>query len=138
MTKQEETIAILNSLIKIRLSPSSIHGIGVFAMRDIPKGTKLYATMFPQGYKIPYSSLKKLFPEVRSLLLDRWPLLTQSSPFMWPDTLLQGYMNHSDTSNYDLETDLSSRDIKKDEEITEDYRKIPGHEKAYPWLNSGK
>lgn len=135
MTKQQEVIAILNSLVKIKLAPSKIHGIGVFAMRKIPKGTKLYAAVYPQAYKVPYGSFRKLFPDVRQILLERWPNIVNDSIFMWPDTFLQGYMNHADEPNYDGINDITLQDIAEGEEILEDYRKIVGYEKVFPWLS---
>lgn len=136
--RDNETIDKLNSVVKIRLAPSTTHGVGVFAIREIPMGTKLYANVFPQAYKLPYGSLKKLWPEVRELILDRWPRVVNSEAFMWPDTFLQGYINHSDDPNYDCVNDVALRDIKVGEEITEDYRKIEGWMTAYPWLKIKK
>lgn len=69
----DEQINFLNSAVKVKLGPSKVHGVGVFAVMDIPKGTKLYATMAPKVWHIPYGSFKKLFLEVRTQLLERWP-----------------------------------------------------------------
>ena len=52
-------VAMLNTLAKIRLAPSDIHGVGVFAMRDIPKGEKLYADNQPEYFDLPYSEFDK-------------------------------------------------------------------------------
>lgn len=138
MNKQDETIAILNSLVKVRIAPSEIHGVGIFAVRDITKGQKLYADMFPQAYRVPYGSFGKLFPEIRQLLLERWPQIVNGSAFMWPDTRIQAYMNHSTKPNYDAIKDIILKDIKAGEEVTEDYRKIEGYKKVFPWLKSKK
>lgn len=137
-SKQEDTIIVLNSLVKIKLAPSSIEGVGVFAMRDIPKGIKLYAAMFPQAYKIPFGSMKKLFPEVREYILGRWPQIVNGSAFMWPDTNFVAYCNHSDDPNYDAKTDTTLKDIKGGEEITENYKDIEGWERVYNWLLDNK
>lgn len=131
---QDEQISWLNSIVRLRLGPSPIHGIGLFAIRDIPKGTKLYADTFPQLYNLPYSSFNKLFPEVRDLLLERWPGITQGSKFAYPDTFLQAYMNHSDSPNYDAKKDEALTDIKAGEEITENYKRINGWSQVFPWL----
>lgn len=124
----------LNTLVRLHLAPSKIHGVGVFALQDIPKDTKLYATMFPQGFTVESSDLGTLKPEVRECIIAHWPRTVDGEAFAYPDTFFQGYMNHSDTPNYDALTDISLRDIKAGEEITEDYRLVPNYQKAYPWL----
>lgn len=134
MAHQEETIAILNTLVRVKVAPSKIHGVGLFAIRDIPKGTKLYANMFPQAYKIPFGSFRKLFPDIREMLLERWPNIVNGSAFMYPDTLLQAYCNHSEDNNYDGITDMTIKDIEEGEEITENYKQIPNWEKVFKWL----
>lgn len=130
----DEQAAWLNSVVKLRLAPSPIHGVGIFAMRDIQKDTKLYADAFPQLYNLPYSSFNKLFPEVRDLILERWPRVIEGSGFAYPETFLQAYMNHSDDPNYDGQKDITLKDIKAGEEITENYRIGTNWPKAYPWL----
>lgn len=130
-----ETIAIANSLIKIKLSPSKVHGIGVFAMRDIEKGVKLYADIFPQAFKIPFEDFDKLRPEVREYVLWHFPLVVNGSGFMYPDVKFQAFMNHSDKPNYDAQNDVTLKKIKKGEEIFEDYRKLENYQKVYSWLD---
>ena len=138
MSNQDSQIDNLNSRVKVKLAPSKIQGVGLFAIRDINKGDKLYANVFPQAYKLPYGGLKKLFPEIREIILDRWPRAVNSEGFMWPDTFLQGYINHSEDPNYDCINDIALRDIKTGEEITEDYRRIDGWVIAYPWIKIKK
>ena len=134
---QDQAIDLLNSHVKLRIAPSSIHGIGVFAIRDIPKGARLNADLAPIPYKVPYSSFNKLFPEIRELLLERWPQIVNGSAFCYPDVRLQAYMNHSEEPNYDARTDIVLKDITKGEEVTEDYRLINGYAQVYPWLTKG-
>lgn len=132
---QQDQIDKLNSRVKYRIGPSPIQGVGIFALRDIPKGTRLHADEFPQPYSVPYSSFGQLFPEVKQLLLERWPQIVNGSRFCYPDTFLQAYMNHGgDESNYDAVNDIATKDIPKDAEILEDYRLIPGYEQVFPWL----
>lgn len=134
MSKQDDTISLLNSLIKFKLAPSKIHGVGVVAMRDIYKGTRLYAEIFPKPYLIPMGSMNKLFPDIKEYLLERWPQIVNGSAFMYPTERAQAFMNHSDTPNYNAKEDITIKDIKVGEEITEDYRLIPSYEKVFPWL----
>jgi hypothetical protein len=128
------SIDFLNGAVKLRLGPSPIQGVGVFAIKDIPKGGKLFANAFPRTYIVSQGNLDKLFPEVRQSLVSRWPRLLLGEPFMFPDVNYQGYMNHSEDPNYDMDLDVALRDIKAGEEVTEDYRVIPGALEAFPFL----
>lgn len=134
MNEKEDTIAVVNTLVRLRIQPSIIHGVGVFALYPIPKGTKLYANIFPQSFRIPYKDFDKLRPKVRDLILERWPRVANDEPFMYPTEFTQAYMNHATKPNYDAVTDMALHDIKEGEEITEDYRKIPGWKVAHPWI----
>src|SRR3990167_2258957 len=131
---QQEVIDIVNGLVRVKVAPSPIHGVGVFALRNIAKGTKMYMTIFPQAFKIPFGSFGKLYPEVKHLIMERWPRVVNNEGFMYPDTLLQAYINHNDTPNYDAINDVTLCDILGGEELTEDYRTNEGWEKAFPWL----
>ena len=133
MTNEEQIIWI-NSIVKTKLMPSKVHGIGVFALRDIGKGEKLYGNLFPKIYNLPYSYFGKLFPEIKELLLERFPNIVNGSGFGYPDHCIQGMMNHSEENNYDGITDVVLKDIKKGEEIFENYKQIPNYEKVFKWL----
>ncbi len=124
----------LNSRVKTYIAPSPIHGVGVFALRSLPVGAKLYTDIIPKMYNLPHNEFSKLFPEVRDLLLERWPQIVNGSHFAYPDTRIQAFMNHSDTPNYDAVNDATLREIKKGEEITEDYRLIEGWGQVFPFL----
>ena len=133
-TKLNEQVNLLNEVVKIKLAPSAIHGIGVHAMRDIKKGEKLYTDIIPHQLDLPYKMFKKLDPEISEIILGHFPLIVKGSHFMYPVTKMSAYLNHSDTPNYDGKTDKALRNIKKGEEITEDYRTIEGWEEIYKWL----
>lgn len=131
---KQRQIDLLNSRVKTRLAPSEIHGVGVFAMRDLFKGEKLYANDAPFVYSLTYTDLKKLRKEVREILLEQWPNIINGSRFAYPSTNIQAHMNHSEQNNYDAINDVVITDIKKGEEITEDYRLIPRSSEIFPWL----
>lgn len=124
----------LNTYVKTYIAPSDIHGVGVFALRDIPKGQKLHTDMMTKLYNLPYKEFRNLFPTVKNQLLERWPLIKNGSAFAYPDTRIQAYMNHHDDPNYDAVNDVTLRDIKSGEEITEDYRKIEGADELFDFL----
>ena len=131
---QEETAAYLNTVVTVRIAPSPIHGVGVFAIRDLPAGRKLYLDAVPQAHRISKGNLGKLFAEVRELLVGRWPRVFVDSVLAYPDARYQAYANHSDDYNYDCLTDKLIEDVKAGEEITENYRHIDGWKEAHPWL----
>lgn len=132
----EATIDYLNSAVCVRIAPSKIHGVGIMAIRELPKGKRLYLDNLPQTYELPYANFGKLFKEVRAIVVERWPGVVNGSRFAYPDSRYQAYMNHSDDPNYDIATDTLIKDMKEGEEITENYRKIEGWEKAFPFLKT--
>jgi len=148
MTKKEQ-IDYLNSTVKAKIGVSKIHGVGIIAIIDIKKGQKIYC--FPEFYKqelrwfnVPYGSRNKFFPEVRDLILERWPSIINGSDFLSPNEMawMVTFINHSSkNANYDVGTDTALRDIKKGEEVLEDYKRMDNWELAYPpdkcsWINA--
>ena len=126
--------AKLNHRVVVRIAPSKIHGVGIVAIRDLPKGRKMYLDHLPEQYALPYSSFGKLFPEVRQILLERWPLIVSGSAFMYPDARYQAYCNHSDDPNYDAFNDVLLKDVKAGEELLENYKYIKGWEEVFTFL----
>lgn len=134
----EQQVKQLNEQVKCYIAPSKIHGIGVFALRDIEKGEKCY--IFPRTertwYDLTYSDLEKLRPEIREIILQRWPAIINGSYFQSPldDVWLCSFVNHSETPNYKQSSDSALRNIKAGEEVTESYRVMFDAEKIYPFL----
>lgn len=133
-TNQSNQVQQLNSIVLVRIAPSKIAGVGVFAIRDLKKGTKLYADNIPRVFDLSYGNFSKLWPEVKQILLEQFPNIVNGSAFVWPTTRYMAYMNHSENYNYIAEDDELIKDVKAGEEITENYRFIPGAEKVFPWL----
>jgi len=133
--KIKEAVTMINDVVKVKIAPSDIHGVGVFTLRDIKKGEKMYLTAVPQFLDVPYKEFKNLRPEVSELILEHFPnVKTDNSHFMAPDTLMQMFLNHSDKPNYDNQTDKALRKIKVGEEVTEDYKNIKDWGKVFSWL----
>ena len=135
----DEQIRELNSQVKCYIGPSSIHGVGVFALRDLMEGEKLYCTPMRQPsrwYSVSYGNIGKLFPEIKEMVLSRYASIINGSLFQSPndDVWLVLFLNHSDDSNYDHNTDLAKRNIAKGEEITQDYRLMTRAREIYTWL----
>lgn len=132
--KIKQAIILLNDIVKVKLAPSSIHGVGVFALRDIPKGQKLYLDAIPHAFDVPYKKFSELEPEIREILLGHWPNIINGSHFLYPVTKMTAFLNHSDQPNYDAKEDKTLKRIKKGEEIVEDYKLIENWDKIFSWL----
>lgn len=134
----EEQIKRLNEEVRTTIGKSDL-GVGIIAIRDIKEGEKCHCQ--PQDFEkreyfsTPYDDLDKLFPEVRKVILSRWFAVVNGSPFPHPNDVWPiMFMNHSDNPNYDDMTDCALRDIKKGEELTENYRNMPNYEKIHTFL----
>lgn len=131
----EDTAALLNTIVVTRIAPSKVHGVGIFALRDLQAGRKLYLDSLPRPYKISKGNLSKLYPEVRQILTERFPRVFVDSVVAYPDACYQAYVNHSSDYNYDCITDTLIEDVKAGDEITENYKNIVGWRDAHPWLS---
>ena len=117
----------LLGIAKLRLAPSKVHGIGVFATRDIGTHERVYADEFPKVFQVDTDTLPREILERHGTALKRKTLA-------YPDVRFQAYMNHSNDPNYSNKTDRALKEIKKGDEITEDYRNIEGWEKLYTFI----
>ena len=135
---QEQQIMELNTEVRCTIKSSKIAGVGVFALRDIPKGDRCFITprMTPRFYTIPFGSLSKLFPEIKELVLDRWASVVNGCLFCSPnnDVHLLMFVNHSFEPNYDVVSDTALKDIRAGDEVLEDYCAMENAEKAHKWL----
>jgi len=108
------------------------HGVGVIAIRPIPKGTDPFMNADPLGdvLKIPKSELDEFDApeEAKELVRDFCAL--QDDVYYVPNYGIDAltkfyYLNHSSTPNMMTpdkgETFLAARDIKAGEELTADY-----------------
>ena len=126
---------LLNRVLRncyCRLQPSNIHGIGVFAVSDIPKGRNPFR-MIPKygdiGYvRITEDELDALPPKLSELIRDLF--IPTDKRMHVPNhgmnmINLNCYLNHSATPNmrtkngYDF---VTFRKILVGEELTVDYR----------------
>lgn len=111
-----------------RLKPSKIHGVGVFAIRDIPANVPVFNPEEPvdEYFQVSKKEVEKLDPEIRDLYdafcVDEGECYNGPENFDW--VTVAWYVNHSDDPNTKYEDDnfVSIREIKKGEEITADYR----------------
>lgn len=132
--KLKEAVIILNDIVNVKLAPSPIHGIGVFALKNIKKGQKLYLDAIPNAFDLPFKRFKELNKEVAEILLGHWPQIVNGSHFLYPVTKFTAFLNHTETANYDAKKDIAVVDIKAGDEITENYREIESYKKVFNWL----
>ena len=125
----KEFIDRVNKEVWCTLAPSSIHGVGVFAIRDIPKGTKLFKGE-GEGDNHLYLSEEEfmdIIEPIRNIMIDRH--LQCSGEKIWTchpngDAKLMCFMNHADKPNSNGYVSLV--DIKAGEEVTENFVDIAG------------
>lgn len=116
-----------------RLKPSAIGGIGIFAIRDIPKGADPFPNLVKTNWKkFNMDELKSLDPEVLKMIDDFFVIEKDKTVWM-PEFGLNGinisfFLNHSKNPNVTPINDgdgeegfITLREIKKDEELTSDY-----------------
>ncbi|MEK7061659.1 MAG: SET domain-containing protein [Patescibacteria group bacterium] len=123
---------ILNNLKNTycRLKPSKIEGIGVFAIKDIPKGKNPFLGIKQQRwYKFQISELKSLGKEILPLV-DSFFVIHKNGTVEISESCLNGmdisyYLNNSKKPNIktidDGENFITLRKIKKGEELTVAY-----------------
>lgn len=110
-----------------RLQKSDHHGVGVFAISDIPEGTNIFAGDTNEMREIEKYDLDYVQPEIQKLYEDFcvWKDGKIKGPKNFNNLTVGWYLNHSDTPNvkcndeYDF---IATRIIKKGEELTADYR----------------
>lgn len=107
-------------LVKTKIGPSPIHGNGLFADEDIPKGTIVWS-FNPLVDKILSDEEIKSLPTVMQEFVDTYSFFDKGKHVLCGDFGM--FINHSDTPNLEstLDDSVALRDIKKGEEITDDY-----------------
>lgn len=116
-------------LIKTRIGPSRIHGIGLFADQYIKKGTAIWR--FTPGFDLKFTEDQvKCLPWKARKYLMKYSWKSDKSHMVCFASDDGKYFNHSDNPNslsayYDDEEEVVTkavRDIQKGEEITDNYR----------------
>ncbi len=129
---KESLLKLLHHETYVMIKPSPLHGIGVFAIRDIPKGTK---NIFSQGVgewiKLSLSEVDALPKHAKDLvenhcLFDEDAYYVPDYGFKLVDLVI--YLNHSDTPNIisinDGEFFEAIVDIQNGQELLVDYGTI--------------
>jgi uncharacterized protein len=109
------------------------HGVGVFAIRDIPEGTPLFAGDAGETVAIPVSEVETIADEeVRRMYTDFCPVINGCfvAPRDFNQITMGWYLNHSAEPNVAASEDLrfiASRFIPRGEELLSDYRTYSAH-----------
>lgn len=128
---RKQAFAVLENECFCRVMPSTIHGVGIFAIRDISKGIELFKTIdFDQTHFFSHAKLKKLHPNVRKMICD-YNLYTSIGVYLSPldfqiiQYILPSFLNGSKDPNIELDPSnmkfKTVRAIKEGEELTCDY-----------------
>ena len=158
MTRKENVLLNLKEDVFCKLGSSSIHGVGVFAIKDIPKGTVVFKLSNYHPDRDELVDISK--EEAESLNVEVLDLIKMYCGISRYDTYVVHenglnniyigyYLNHSDDPNLKIYSDpnakeheyvnfITVKDIKMGEELTENYRNLSGSEenleKQYPFL----
>ncbi len=123
---KEETQRRPHARVHTRLRPSKIHGVGVFAIRRIRKGTRLFFDDLDEMVWVRQDELGRLPREIKKLYDDFSPLKDGrlGCPRNFNRLTMAWYLNESKEPNvrsgegYNF---IATRDIKPGEELTVDY-----------------
>jgi SET domain-containing protein len=131
MTKDE----LLNELANntwVMIKPSGIHGIGVFAVRDIPNGcNQMFSEEMGEWTTVAKTEIDGL-PQHAKDIVENYCLYDEANYFLPAQGFkaidLSLFLNHADIPNIISVNDGASfeaiRDIKKGEELLIDYGAI--------------
>jgi uncharacterized protein len=110
-------------LVKTYLDKSAIHGLGVFAAEFIAKETKIWR--FVEGFDRCYTPKQfARLPKPAREFLKSYGYRVEGEILFTVDN--DHYINHSDRPNTYLKNGytIAKRNIRKGEEITNDYREF--------------
>jgi SET domain-containing protein len=132
--ERQNLLKNLQKDVYARIECSKIHGVGVVAIKDIPKGTNPYKRSSTAHKDVGISDkyIEKLKPEVKKMVHDFFQKEDDGKWYL-PQAGLNSidvsfYMNHSDKPNIKV-TDAKERfvtfraahNIKKGDELTINY-----------------
>lgn len=118
-------VKYLNDTVFCKIGTSPIHGVGVFAIRNISEGQLLTDYNGEPIINLSELEFHCLLPEIQELILQK-TLFEEDLPirFINPNRtqVLQAFMNHSIFPNSDGHKALMT--INKGDEVTENFNEI--------------
>jgi len=117
-------------LVKTKIRPSKISGIGLFADEFIPEGTPVWKFMPGFDLEISQDKLAELSEGSQSQVLNYSYFNPKTGNYVLPFDDAR-FFNHADEPNTtsgpnDSFIDRAARDIKKGEELTQNYKIFDG------------
>ena len=114
-------------LVKTKVAPSRIQGLGLLAAEFIPKGTKTWE--FVRGFDLEFKPEQvKAFPLSVQKFIDTYSYISPKTGNYILAVDDERFTNHSDNPNTGSvevpdgeDYDIGARDIQESEEITTDY-----------------
>ncbi len=138
MVTKKRLLQHLKNDIYCKIGVSNVHGVGVIAIKDIPKGINPFVTLSKEKDKIITLSkddIKDIHPNVCKILTDFFGDKKSNNYDVYaygPNYInISFYLNHSDNPNIDVIEDtesnyysfITNRKIKKGEELFINYNK---------------
>ena len=136
LKSKKRLIKHLENDIYCRIGVSKIAGVGVIAIKDIPKGTIPFKNLSKEKEKIVKlddNDIKNVNPEIKKILKDFFgdeKSVNYDVLYSGPNNInISFYMNHSNKPNIDVIEDknnkyfnfIANRNIKKGEELFINY-----------------
>jgi hypothetical protein len=136
---------ILNN-VNVKLAPSKIHGVGVFAIRDIPSGEKLFTKWTGKSglYYLTEYELNTFDSNLKSHLYDMFEFIKVNNEWVFAIYLNKNchwifktpahWVNScawDELSNVDKETEIALKNIKMGDEIVFKYGKYNKYTKTH-------
>ncbi len=139
MDKQQFLEALSDTWCRLGITD---HGVGVVAIRPIPKGTNPFKHCDPFGFviEIPEVELEASTAPEEAKQLVRDFCALQNGTYFVPDYGIDAidksyFLNHSKTPNMETKDDgalfVTARDIAKGEELTADYGQYHEYVKVF-------
>jgi hypothetical protein len=128
--RMTEVIPHRNLYTRLKISA---HGVGVFAIRDISKGFRLFEGDTGNVVRVPRSVVEQIQDaEVRRMYFDFCPMRGGDfiAPLDFNQLTMAWYMNHSANANVQADDTLqfiARRPIAAGEELTTDYTSFSDH-----------
>ena len=123
----------LEKNVYCRLRPSPVHGVGIFAIRDIPKGVNPFKSFLPYPFvAVPASQVfnnPRINPAVKKMASDMYSV-QDGKLYLYQGGLngidISFFLNHSGRPNLIVtkggDVFITARRIKKGEELFSDHR----------------